>query len=144
MKSPASLIALFMLMSHCCLAQNSAGPGVESVAGDVIKNLRAEAKQKIILQADKQIYQAGETIWFKAYLIDLLTRRIITKSKIIYVDLVDEKDSVISSLLLQGEKLKTSGAISLSVSLHEGYYWLRSYTKPMIPEGIGSMALQPF
>jgi hypothetical protein len=52
----------------------------------------------------------GESIWFKAYIIDSLNNKLAHKSKILFVDLVDEKDSLLTQLLLLAGRLKTDGA----------------------------------
>jgi hypothetical protein len=85
----------------------------------------------------------GESIWFKAYIIDSLNNKLAHKSKILFVDLVDDKDSLLTQLLLPAERLKTDGAILLSGSLYEGYYWLRAYTRKMIEKNVGSISIQP-
>jgi hypothetical protein len=51
---------------------------------------------------------------------------------VIYVELVDEKDSVVERVLLNKETLQYNGSISLQSNLKEGYYQLRVYTRTII------------
>jgi hypothetical protein len=76
---------------------------VESITASLITKLRQKDKEHILLQTDKKIYAQGETIWFKA---DSLKNRVTYNNKILYVDLVNDKDSVISELLLHADILR--------------------------------------
>jgi len=125
------------------IAQNNSTSDIDSIAGRLIKNLRSNTKEKILLQTDRKVCGAGETMWFKAYIVDSLNNKLTDKSKILFVDLVDDKDSLLTQLLFHAERLKTHGAILLSDSLYEGYYWLRAYTRKMIKENVGDISVQP-
>ncbi|HXL57886.1 MAG TPA: hypothetical protein VN958_16605, partial [Chitinophagaceae bacterium] len=143
MKLLKNLLLVFILIPVFCFAQDKGLSDIDSIAGRLIKNLRSDFSEKILLQTNKQVYGAGETIWFKAFLIDSLNNRLTDKNKILFVDLVDDKDSLIAQVLLQADKLKTNGAIGLSDSSYEGYYWLRAYTRKMINKNINTISVQP-
>jgi hypothetical protein len=143
MKLLKNFLFVFILIPVCCFAQDKAVSDIDSVAGQLIKNMRSNVKEKILLQTNKQVYGIGERIWFKAYVIDSLHNRLTNKSKILFVDLVDEKDSIVSQLFLHADKLKTNGAIVLNDSSLHGYYWLRAYTKKMIDENTNNIAMRP-
>src|ERR1700761_2098887 len=56
--------------------------------------------EKVYLHFDKPYYAVGDTIWFKAYLtVDNHVPSAL--SKIIYVDILGPRDSIIQSLKLQ-------------------------------------------
>jgi len=143
MKLLKNFLFVFILIPGFCVAQDKGLLDIDSIAGRLIKNLRSDFREKILLQTNKQVYGAGETIWFKAFLIDSLNNRLTDKSKILFVDLVDDKDSLIAQVLLQADKLQTNGAIALSDSSYEGYYWLRAYTRKMINKNINTISVQP-
>ena len=92
------LLLFFLLAPFITHAQNSEHLGV--LAKDFLKYLSSFDKEKIPLQSDRHIYAAGETIYFKAFLIDSITNQLRSKPKKLYVDLVNNKDSVFSHLLL--------------------------------------------
>jgi TonB-dependent Receptor Plug Domain len=100
----------------------------DSLAGRFISDLRAGTTEKLMVQTNKNIFAAGEELWFKAYIINSLSHKYFSHSKTLYVDLVNEKDSAIAQLLLNIPSEKTEGFIRLKDSLPEGYYWLRLYT----------------
>ncbi|HXL58673.1 MAG TPA: hypothetical protein VN958_20565, partial [Chitinophagaceae bacterium] len=143
MKLLRNLLFALIIIPVFCFSQDNSVTDIDSIAGQLVKNLRSIVKEKVLLQTNKQVYGIGERIWFKAYVIDSLHNRLTNKSKILFVDLVDEKDSIISKLFLHADKLKTNGAIILNDSLLHGYYWLRAYTKKMIDENTNNIAIRP-
>src|SRR5476651_446727 len=74
-------------------------------------------QEKVHLQFDKPIYSLGEDIWFKAYVVDAKQNYLSDQSKILYVDLLDNRDSVKQSLLLPMENGTANGHMHLSDSL---------------------------
>src|SRR5215471_11867856 len=143
MKLLKNLLAFFTCIPVFCLAQDNSVSDIDAIAGKLVKNLRDNAKEKILLQANKHIYGTGEKIWFKAYIVDSLNNRLDNSDKILYVDLVDERDSGITNLLLHADKFKTDGAIQIADSSLQGFYWLRAYTKNIIEGNINNIGLQP-
>ncbi|MEH6765330.1 MAG: TonB-dependent receptor plug domain-containing protein [Aequorivita antarctica] len=87
--------------------------------------------EKIYIQTDKPYYTAGEDIWFNAYLVNGVTHTKSAKSKIIYVELINEKDEVISDRKLFTESVSVHGDFKLPLDLPEGIYLIRAYTNYM-------------
>ena len=100
----------------------------DSLAGRFISDLRASTTEKLFVQTNKNIFAAGEELWFKAWIVNSLSHKYFSHSKTLFVDVVNEKDSAVSQLLLNIPSEKTEGRIKLSDSLREGFYWLRLYT----------------
>ncbi len=116
---------------------------VDELAGKFVKYVRADRKEKLIVLTDKPFYSAGESIWLKAWCLDSLSNRNIYLSKNLFVDLVDDKDSVINQILFNIPERKTAGKILLPAALNEGYYWLRAYTTRILKEGNSRMLVKP-
>jgi hypothetical protein len=87
--------------------------------------------EKIYLHLDKPIYAPGDDVWFKAYLVNGTTHRFDTLSKVIYVDLLDDRNRPVKQLMLSAPDGHAFGDIQLSDSLSEGRYVLRAYTNYM-------------
>ncbi len=88
-------------------------------------------QEKVYLHFDKPYYMAGETMWFKGYLFDGTTHKIDSVSRVMYVDLIDEKNGkTIASRVLNCDG-STYGDIALPDSLAEGVYQIRAYTNYM-------------
>ncbi len=89
------------------------------------------AQEKVYLHLDKPYYAIGDNIWFKGYIINAKTSAPSTLSKILYVELINEKDSVKKQLKLPMESGITAGDFKLTDSLSEGNYRIRAYTQWM-------------
>jgi hypothetical protein len=116
---------------------------LDDLAGKFVKYVRADRKEKLIVLTDKSFYAAGETIWLKAWCLDSLSNRFIYLSKNLFVDLVNDKDSVISQLLFNIPGRKTAGKILLPPKLEEGYYWLRAYSNRILKGDSSGIFVKP-
>ncbi len=128
-------IAIFLgLIITCSIGytQQSVPVTLDKLAGNFIRNVRNHPEEKIFVGTDKWFYSAGENIWFKVYMLDAVSLRPIHQGKNLFLDLVNEKDSVVSQALLNIEEKRTSGNILLPPNLKEGYYWLRAYTRNIL------------
>lgn len=134
--------SLSLIIPCYCFSQENTSNDVESIAASLITKLRQKDNERVLLQTDKKIYAQGETIWFKAFVVDSLKNRVTYNNKILYVDLVTDKDSVIAALLLHANEPGITGSILLADSSLQGYYWLRAYTRKIIDENINNIGLQ--
>jgi TonB-dependent SusC/RagA subfamily outer membrane receptor len=88
-------------------------------------------QEKVHLHLDKPYYAIGDDIWFKAYVINTLDGRPSVHSNILYVELINEADSIKKQLLLPLMSGITWGDFKLTDSLREGNYRIRAYTQWM-------------
>ncbi len=130
------------LFSFCSYAQQP-NADLDLIAGKLITELRSKKIEKILLQTDKPVYNAGETIWFKVLAVDSMNNRLTNRSKILFIDIVDEKDSVTSRLILNAGKYLTNGAFLLSDTIHTGNYWLRAYSQKILDAGLEHISILP-
>lgn len=93
------------------------------------------AQEKVYLHLDKPYYAIGDDIWFKAYVINTKTNQLTDKSKILYVELINEKDSLKKQIKLPLLTGLTWGDFKLNDSLSEGNYRIRAYTQYMRNQG---------
>ncbi len=102
---------------------------------DLLKKLEEFTKkyptEKVHLHLDKPYYAIGDDIWFKAYVVDGKTAEPTALSNILYVELINEKDSVQKQLKLAMKSGIAWGDFKLSDSLEEGNYRIRAYTQWM-------------
>jgi len=98
-----------------------------------LENYRAEYPQeKVHLQLDKPYYSIGDDIWFKAYVVNTENNELSALSKVLYVELVDEQDSVKKTIALPIVNGLSNGDINLTDSLvNAGNYQVRAYTRWM-------------
>lgn len=88
-------------------------------------------QEKVHLHLDKPYYAIGDNIWFKAYVVTAEKNELSDLSKILHVELINEKDSVKQALSLPLNLGLTWGDFALSDSLKEGNYRIRAYTNYM-------------
>lgn len=137
-----TILVIILVVSKNSQAQNSI-ERIDSLAGRFIKNLRKEYSEKLLVQTNKQVFIVGEDLWLKAWLINHLSHKYYKHSQTLYVDLVNEKDSAVSNLLLNIPSERTEAKINLSDKLKEGQYWLRLYTANMAKRDTGSIMVIP-
>jgi hypothetical protein len=88
-------------------------------------------QEKVYLHTDRPYYAIGDTIWFKAYVTIGSMHQLSAKSGALYVELVNEKDSVTQLLKLPVLAGMAKGSFVLDETLSEGNYRMRSYTQWM-------------
>ncbi|MBC7399923.1 MAG: hypothetical protein H7289_08250, partial [Mucilaginibacter sp.] len=88
-------------------------------------------QEKAYLHMDKPYYALGDTIWFKGY-ITIGSRHQLSKlSGALYVDLINEKDSVVKDLKLPITSGMVVGDFILGDDYKQGSYRIRAYTQWM-------------
>jgi hypothetical protein len=87
--------------------------------------------EKVHLHLDKPYYAVGEDIWIKAYLVTAEKNEPSLISKVLYIDLISEKNEIRKKLTLPIENGLAFGNISLLDSLTSGKYRVRAYTNYM-------------
>src|SRR5687768_10304018 len=137
------IFLIFLFGALTSGAQENAVQILDQLAGKLIQQYSNEAKGFIALHTDKATYRAGSNIWFRAYSISNNGFPVAEKNKIIFVDLVNEKDSSLDRVLLNEDSLQFHGAIRVPGNLPEGYYQLRAYTKSIIQQSPSDIFITP-
>ncbi len=91
----------------------------------------ATIREKVHLHLDKPYYTIGDTIWFKSYIVNAENNQLSNRSKVLYVELINENDSLKKSLRLPVTAGLAWGDFILSESFAEGSYRIRAYTNWM-------------
>jgi len=122
-------------------AQGTAMQQLDSLAGKYIRSLRSHVQERIYLQTDRPVYRAGELVFFKAFVVNAVSGKPSRQSNLLYVDLVDERDSIRNRFLLHAGMFKTDGSFSLPDTISSGHYWLRAYTRLSLQHAEAPMAV---
>jgi len=121
---------LFVLMAFLYAGtQLNSQEILDQLATKLTNEYKSSAKELLVLQTDKSIYQAGTEIWFRAYAVSSNGFPVEAKDKVIYVELANAKDSVVGRVLLNKEELQYNGSVPIPANTKEGIYQLRAYTK---------------
>lgn len=134
MKSLIAIIAFLLFSAGLHLGANAQQ---DSLILDNIINTSKKATdnypaEKVYLHFDKPYYSVADTIWFKAY----LTMEVHVPSqlsKILYVDVMNSRDSLVQSLKLPVTNGVATGNIPLNKGLYyQGNYHIKAYTLWMV------------
>src|ERR1700761_9198630 len=126
------LIPLIFILISCVTAYAQDNTAVlNHIMSKTAKLYHDYPVEKVHLHFDKPYYAVGDTIWFKAYL--TLDRHVPSElSKIIYVDMMGPRDSVLQSLNLQVKNSVAWSSIHLpATSFKRGNYRIVAYTNWM-------------
>ena len=93
------------------------------------------SQEKVYLHMDNRSYYIGDTIWFKAYVMNALSLRPTHTSGVLYVELLNENGVEMEHKKLRVEDGMCHGEFSLEDSYRTGYYEIRAYTRNMLNFG---------
>lgn len=131
MKAKYLTAVLFLLASMAFFAFKLADDPFEVLLKKLSNYNENNPQEKLYLHLDKPYYAIGDNIWFKAYLKDNLTNQPSEISKAVYVELIDEKDSIKKQIKLPVVSGVSWGDFKLPDTLQEGNYRIRAYTQLM-------------
>jgi hypothetical protein len=127
-----SLIAVFIFTAAQFFAQRSYAQSVTAAVKQHLYNYNSKAiQEKIYLHTDKNFYQTGEIIWFKAYAVDASFHKPLDLSKVVYVELLDKSNHPVLQAKIKMDSAEGNGSFYVPVNLNSGSYQLRAYTNWM-------------
>ncbi|GAB3313282.1 Plug domain-containing protein [Hymenobacter humi] len=110
-------------------------PADDGVFQRIVKSLVSfygtSLPEKAYLHLDRPFYASGETVWFKAYVVEADSHRPDTLSKVLYVDLLSPRQRVVAQRTLRLSGGLAHGDLALPDTLATGTYQLRAYTSWM-------------
>ena len=140
-------IALFLLVTTYMTIGASAQDAelkLRSYAANMLRFSSVCTQEKVYLQFDNTSYYTGETIWFKAFVVNASDNRR-APSKVLYVDFLSPGGDVLKSLKLPVVAGQADGSFSLNdastaharelrgvLPYPSGFYEIRAYTSYML------------
>jgi len=88
-------------------------------------------QQKVYLQLDRDEYETGSTIWYKAYILNDTEKKPETRSKNLYIELISPTQQVFMQRLLKIENGSAHGDFPVLDTIATGLYSIRAYTRNM-------------
>ncbi|UKT62954.1 carboxypeptidase regulatory-like domain-containing protein [Pedobacter mucosus] len=125
------VIALLSILHFTSSAQTDT-ISINTIISKTNKVLNDFPAEKIHLHFDKPYYAVADTVWFKAYVTE--NQNFLSGiSKIIYVDVINQNDSLIQTLKLPITGGLANGNFPLDqVNYKQGNYHIRAYTMWML------------
>ncbi len=123
--------SLFSVLVYFSASAQSDTAVLNHIINKTVKLYNSYPMEKVYLHFDKPYYALGDTIWFKAYLtIDY--HQLSPLSKIVYVDILGQRDSLIQSVKLQVKNGVAWGSIPVSQYVFKkGNYRVVAFTNWM-------------
>ncbi len=135
----AVLIFLCSLTSSLIYSQVTDRSGVyerlAQYASHVVHFNRHYPQEKVYLHMDNRSYYIGDTIWFKAYVMNATTLHPTQTSGVLYVELLNDFGVEIDRRKLEIRDGMCHGEFPLTNSYRTGYYEIRAYTRNMLNYG---------
>lgn len=87
-------------------------------------------QEKLYLQFDRSVYNAGETIWFKAYLFSGINLSLISKT--MYAELIDENGNIIQRITAPIIRSSAASSFDIPAAITGDKVYIKAYTKWML------------
>jgi hypothetical protein len=123
-KNLRQLVFMAAIVAMSTIARSQA---LDSTLAHYNRNYQPE---KVWLHYDKDVYQAGETIWFKAYLMDGLFPA--QQTKTIYIDWVGDNGEVLAHTVSPVVEGTSNGQLDIPDNYTGNFIHVKSYTKWML------------
>ncbi len=125
------LILFFFYIKSCVFFTNAQVTGADSVKAKFDYYLQNNFQEKLFIHTDKDIYVAGEIIWFKMYNVEAYTHKAAGLSKVAYIEVIDAENKPVLQTKVSLNSGRGDGSIYIPTSLESGNYVLRCYTSWM-------------
>lgn len=128
-------LSLYTLLFAFCFNNLKADDNLMTLQEKVDKmdTLLAEKyREKIYLQTDRPVYNLQDTVWYKALVLQSGSLQPTEKSRILYVDLINERNVIVQSSQCLIEGGTSCGRFVLPFTQNEkGTFRIRAYTRWM-------------
>ncbi|MEP1096290.1 MAG: TonB-dependent receptor plug domain-containing protein [Cyclobacteriaceae bacterium] len=122
------LSSTFVLLLFFCTSMLTVS---DSISAKFIRYHDIFPQEKVYLHLSKPHYRLGESIWFKAYLVDGSMHRSKAKSSVVRVELIDPNGKIVSKRVLSTTHSRMSADFNLDISFEPGPYTIRAFTNWM-------------
>ena len=99
----------------------------------ILNYYRRVPQEQIYVHTDKPYYVPGDTVWFRAHLVDAVTHTPISRSRYVYMELRNQQpDTLVQRIIVKCDSDGVfANAITLPRDLKGGSYTLAAYTQWM-------------
>jgi len=123
------LLHLFNISPGC--SQTLAKQNLSQIIAKLNTQNDSLSIEKLYLQTDKPTYLAGDTLWFKAYLLNASFLTYSNKSGVLYLELSNDSNRLIQRVMVPVNGGMASSYIGLDADMTQGGYTLTGYTNWM-------------
>jgi hypothetical protein len=128
---PGKALAVITCLVVCLFSMGSRAQVLPSVQNNFAAYQKNNLHEKIYVHTNKNFYLTGEILWFKIYNTDGSTNKMLDLSKVVYVELLDNKHNAVLQAKIVMSQGTGNGSFYIPFSLSNGNYQLRAYTNWM-------------
>ena len=145
MKMMCRKLFLFILLSTCGFKASAMDNDSISVMSHLLDYYSKVPQERIYLHTDRPYYMVGDTIWFRAHLLDAATRIPVSRSRYIYVELYEQNaDTLVQRMKVRCDSSGVfANAMFLSKTMSGGSYTMVAYTQWMRNFGSDHFCYKP-
>jgi len=125
------LILSYISLSMLNIEDEEDNKYLENIRSSLEKYYSIVHQQKVYLHLNNSSYKGGESIWFRAYVVDGVNHQPDTLSTNLYVELINSRKIVVDIRRIKLVNGFGYGDFILRDTVSEGLYQLRSYTNWM-------------
>lgn len=124
-------LAAWLLTAMCAAAQEPLN--ADSIASLFLEHYAKAPQEKAYVHTDRDYYAAGDTVWFRAYIVDAASNQLTDRSKFVYIELLDNAaDTLIRRIKIKADTAGVfANSLPLSSRMTSGTYTLAAYTQWM-------------
>ncbi len=122
------MLHIYTIILGCIIVGHSAKS--QTIDANIEKYADQYSPERIYIHYDKAGYSAGESIWFKAYMMNEVVPAI--ESKTLYIDWIDDKGSLLFHTVSPMVEAVTSGHFEIPADYKGKLLHVRAYTKWML------------
>ena len=137
-----TLLCLICSLLFCSLAHAQTVEKLKEYAVNVAQFNKTYPQEKVYLHMDNRSYFIGDTIWFKAYVMNATTLHPTQMSGVLYVELLNELGVEVAHHKMLLKNGMCHGGFPLNEDYRTGYYEIRAYTRYMLNFGNSSPKYQ--
>lgn len=126
---------IFVLIALCAFSLPEGDLFPQRVMRRLVNFIGARPAEKVYLHTDRDHYESGDKVWFRAYLTDGSTNKASDLSRFVYVELRDRQDSLFARIKVPFRDSVFAGFLPLPVKLSQGDYFIRAYSYWMQNDG---------
>src|ERR1700739_1906384 len=132
MKNLTLITILFIFYQPATVYCQGDSSGVKKAVSKLNATLINQIEEKAYLQFDKPYYAAGDTMYFKAYVVNGETHLLSDLNGVLHVDFIGMSGNILQSEKLRLDSGRTSGDFALPDLLSASSYRVRAYTQWML------------
>ncbi len=124
------ILSVLLIVLTC---QNLMAGNLDDIRQALEQSSVSQLQEKVYLHTDNQCYFVGDTLWYKAYVVQAGNLQPTDMSRLLYVELLSPDGLLVErQTIVVNPKGFTCGQFELKDSLYSGYYELRAYTRWML------------